>query len=257
MNISLSFLIKKTLGLLILPSSIILFVFFLAILLYLRKKNKMLRESLLISGFFLFFIFSFPPVTYMLLTPLTDIKTDKTDHANIKSVAVLLAGVTYDYGQGNNHQLSPVSKIRLIKALDIANEKSLQKIYLSGGCAKPMDSCPVSEAEVAENFVRNKLKKTDIILETQSSDTFSNLQNLKKIIGDEPFYLVTSPSHLKRSMMIANHLNMMAYPVPSNNIPKPRWNLWTLWPSSENLYMTDMIFHEYYGIILFVLKEKL
>jgi uncharacterized SAM-binding protein YcdF (DUF218 family) len=176
---------------------------------------------------------------------------------DIKSLVVLLGGANYDYKNLSNHELSSMSKIRVIKAIELASAHNLKKIYLSGGCGKALRDCPVSEAEVAENFLKNTIKNFEIILETQSCDTYSNLKNIKNMLNDEPFYLITSPAHLKRSMLIAEHLKLNAYPAISNTIKKPEMNLWEFWPSSENLYLSDMIFHEYYGILLFYLKEKL
>jgi len=259
MDTSLFFFIKKTAGLFILPSSLILFLLISGFLLSLKKNLRITSKILFFAGISLFFLLSLPTVIQILLLPLSDVKASKNINKkdDIKSIVVLLGGANYDYKNLSDHELSPASKLRAIKAVELANDKNLKSIYLSGGCGKALKKCPISEAEVAEKFLKNKVKNSDVILESKSDDTYTNLKNIKKLINNEPFYLITSPTHIRRSMLIAEHFNLKAYPVISNNIKKPEMNIWELWPAAENLYLADLIFHEYYGIILFYLKEKL
>lgn len=252
------FLIKKAISPFIIPSKIILILFIISFILSLQRKKWSLHILTFSVALLFLFLFSFLPFITVLLRPLTtefNKDNNRLTHDKIETVVVLLGGVNYDY-RDNNHELSPLSKIRVIKAIELAQDEKIKRIILSGGCGKPLGNCPITEAEVALKFMEKFIKDKEIILENISKDTFTNLINVKKIVGDKPFYLVTSPFHLKRALIISKELGLKAYPVPSHKMRDSAHDLWDYLPSSENLYLSDMVIHEYYGILLHKLMGK-
>ena len=55
----------------------------------------------------------------------------------------------------------------------------------------------------------------DIVVEGLSTTTYENLLEVKKIIGSEPFILVTSSGELRRAVAVARKLDMTPFPAPA------------------------------------------
>ena len=58
------------------------------------------------------------------------------------------------------------------------------------------------------------IPERDIILETKSRDTKDEAMFIKPIVGNEPFVLVTTASHIPRSMALFKKLGMDPIPSP-------------------------------------------
>jgi uncharacterized SAM-binding protein YcdF (DUF218 family) len=55
-----------------------------------------------------------------------------------------------------------------------------------------------------------------IILECGSRDTYEEAKEIKKLLGDQKFLLVTSAFHMPRSMNIFKKLGLNAIPAPGD-----------------------------------------
>ena len=74
---------------------------------------------------------------------------------------------------------------------------------------------PVYEAEVMARVAREMgIPESDIILETKSIDTKDEARFIKPIVGNEPFVLVTTASHMPRSIALFKKLGMDPIPSP-------------------------------------------
>lgn len=66
---------------------------------------------------------------------------------------------------------------------------------------------PVSNAEImARVAMEIGVPERDIILESKSKDTKDEARFIKPIVGNEPFVLVTTASHIPRSMALFKNL---------------------------------------------------
>ena len=67
-------------------------------------------------------------------------------------------------------------------------------------------------AEVAKAL---GVKQEDLILESESNDTINEARLIKSIVGNDTFILVTSASHMPRSMGMFKKLGMQPIPAPT------------------------------------------
>ena len=82
---------------------------------------------------------------------------------------------------------------------------------------------PVSDAEVMARVAGEiGVPERDIILESKSKDTRDEALFIKPIVGKGPFVLVTTASHIPRSMALFNKLGMNPIPSPVGHCIKDR-----------------------------------
>ncbi|MBW2649390.1 MAG: YdcF family protein [Deltaproteobacteria bacterium] len=87
------------------------------------------------------------------------------------------------------------------------------RLVFSGGAVFD----PVSEAEVMARAAEIMGVEGDrIILEEISRDTGDQARLVQKIVGDERFILVTSASHMPRSMVLFRKSGMEPIPAPTD-----------------------------------------
>ena len=109
--------------------------------------------------------------------------------------------VVLGYKLGKNNRMNPILRHRLEKC--IKHYKVGDDIIVCGG--KLLD-CAISEAELMKKWlIKNNIKCDNIILENESKDTISNIENLKIILENKnikSIILITSNWHMKRTKLI-------------------------------------------------------
>ncbi|MBM3802638.1 MAG: YdcF family protein [Acidimicrobiia bacterium] len=93
-------------------------------------------------------------------------------------------------------------------------------------------------------------------------DTYQNLRNARRVVGDDAFFLVTSAYHFRRALGVSCYLAMKAIPCPAfiqtlQHHPSGRsWRRWCAdmvfsvsLPSAERLTMIRRALHQYTGYL--------
>lgn len=123
-------------------------------------------------------------------------------------------------------------------------------LIISGGDAVRSG---MTEAAAYQKVLLNLgVKATDIILESNSMNTFENAKFTSQILKDHHYdqiILVTSGIHLKRSLTYFAHFGIMALPALADYLTAPL----ALLPLSYNFIMTDLALHEYVGLLRYYL----
>jgi uncharacterized SAM-binding protein YcdF (DUF218 family) len=104
------------------------------------------------------------------------------------------------------------------------------------------------------------------MLETNSTTTYENGVEIKKILGDKPFVLVTSASHLPRALAVFQKLGLSPIPAPADfrairhgphsllSTRELLKKLISAFPSSSNLAHSEQAMHEYAGFIWYWMR---
>ncbi len=93
-----------------------------------------------------------------------------------------------------------------------------------------------------------------IIEETESRDTKDHPQKLKPILGDAPFLLVTSATHMPRAVALFRSAGLAPTPAPVDFLIWPESTAYNPYqpgafvPRSFNLDLTSMALHEIAGL---------
>jgi len=225
-----------------------------------RRESRMGRH-LVSSGAGLYLLF--------LLTPLSEVLYANLEHAyppmlhpdpSVRTIVVLS-------GYGEDFPFLPVtSKLtgemipRIAEGIRLYREIPGAKLILSGGVVRQQDG-PV--ANLMADFVRAMgVPDRDIVVEGGSTTTYGNLAEVKKIVGSEPFILVTSSGELRRAAAVARRLGMKPLAAPAaiwaaRYFPAGMsWLEWgwkfigeTGYPKTQRLGYLQRAYHEYIGYV--------
>lgn len=253
------FLFKKMVGPLFYPLSLILGILLLGLLLlFLTRRQKTGKRVVLIGVLFLGLL-SFEAVSDILLRPLEYkypplVSLDNIQ--NIKWIVVLGGTHASDPQLPVTSQLSNASLVRLVEGMRIYRGAPNSKLILSGG--SPFEK--VSNAKLmAEVALAMGVKEQDLILEDLSKDTEDEARLIQPMVGQERFILVTSASHMPRSMALFEKLGMHPIPAPTDHLVKKRQALapTRFYPTADGIWKAERAFYEYLGLAWAKLRGKI
>lgn len=244
------FLLKKIVAPLLLPLSICLEILLVGLWLLLFTRKQKTGKAIILLGIASLILFSYAPVADVALRsleyrypPLVDV----LPFSDVAWVVVLGGGHHSDSTLPVTSQLSESSISRLAEGIRIHRLLPESRLLLSGGAVFD----PVSEANVmAEVAGTMGIEGNKIILEERSRDTKDQARFINEIVRDKRFVLVTSASHMPRSMALFEKLNMNPIPAPTDYLVKKRQKIGPglFFPNVESLRKMERVFHEYLGL---------
>jgi uncharacterized SAM-binding protein YcdF (DUF218 family) len=111
-------------------------------------------------------------------------------------------------------QISGESLVRLAETIRIYRKIPGSKIILSGGAV--FEPCPEANTLFKVAQILN-VHSSDTILDKDSRDTEEQVKRIRSIVGDDPFVLVTSASHMPRSIALCKKLGLAPIPAPAKH----------------------------------------
>ncbi len=244
--------------------SVFLFIFFVLGLFFIfaiwSLKWKKLGIILLIFSIIFYYIFSITPTADLFLFPLEK-KYNSQEETETADIIVLLTGGAKGGNFPLESSLSESSLKRAVKTAHLYLEKEQKpKIIISGNDSFSRKS----EASLVSEFLQSfNIPEQDIVLDQESENTYQSAKNVKKIVGEEPFLLVTSASHMLRSIYLFKSFEANPVPVPCDfrAIPEGRYiwryDAFDFFPNPSNLEKVNLAFHEYLGFSFYYLINYL
>jgi len=163
-------------------------------------------------------------------------------------VVVLGGGVSGIKAMPASDALSSASLRRFLEGLRVYRKLPEAKLILSGGSRRGMQYADsVRFDELAEMF---DVPAADRVLEGDSINTADEARLMKPWLKSEPFYLVTSATHMPRSMALFEHqgLHPIAAPCDYTGFQyEKKTFLKNLIPSLGNVASFNAAWHEYLG----------
>lgn len=193
------FYLSKTLYFFLMPATLI----GISLLLSLFLRNKKWKRGFLISGIFLFFLFTndfiineillwweVPPTAFVAVP----------DHYD---VGIVLTGIANLQKEPNDRVYFDKGADRIIHALDLYKRGKINKILISGGTGSLKRPDLTEANELVKVLQLFDVPEEDIIIEKQSRNTHENAlfsaQILKSNYSNGKFLLITSAFHLPRA----------------------------------------------------------
>jgi uncharacterized SAM-binding protein YcdF (DUF218 family) len=252
------FMLKKILAECMAPASLSLGIALIGLFLLLFTKRQRGGKMFVSIGLFFILLFSYSIVPNYLLSSLEG-KYDpyyiQLPNKNLESetmppvrfVVVLGAGHISDQKLPITSQIGEESLVRLIEGIRIYKKYSSVQLIVSGGRGFDPIPCAHVMAHVAKEL---GVDENDIILESQSKDTKDEAQLIKPLVKKERFILVTSASHMPRSIALFKKLGMNPIPAPTGHraIRKEGLSPASFFPGASNLLKLERFFHECLGI---------
>ncbi|PKE31507.1 envelope biogenesis factor ElyC [Rahnella sp. AA] len=212
------FILKKTFGGLLLPLPFILILMAIALVLLWMTRWQKTGKVFFSLSWLLLLLLSLQPVADHLLRPLeSEYHTYQVEgHTPVKFVVVLGGGYTYNPDWAPSSNLISNSLPRVTEGIRIYRSNPGSKMIFTGAQAM---SNPVSSAAVAGKVAESLgVPESDIILLDKPRDTQQEAQQVKTLIGEQPFVLVTSANHLPRALIFFHQQGLNPIPAPANQL---------------------------------------
>jgi len=224
------------------------------------SKSAQRKKRIYITAFILFIVFTNPflfnKASLWWQPKWNDLKDNRK-----YSTGILLGGMSY-YDKNNRGYFGSTAD-RFIQTANLYHEGKIEKILVTGGNGNLFLNEPDESSFLEKEFIRNGVKKEDIILEKKSRNTYENAVFSKKILDSlklkPPYILITSASHMPRSEMVfkkAGYTDIIIYPSDFHEFekkPEPR-TLFT--PNIVLIYGWKYLIKERVGVIVYKLSGK-
>jgi uncharacterized SAM-binding protein YcdF (DUF218 family) len=251
------FVLKKVVGLVTDPVLVGLVLLLVGIVLLVLRREREWRGRLLVAVAGALLIGAgMWPVANMLVVPLED------DYAPIEAIEDVPA-VRYVAVLGGGHAMVPdrpplqwlshTAVERLAEAVRLFHALEDPHLIVSGWAGK---STMPHAAVVAAAAASLGVPDDRISALPDPRDTAEELSAIARLVGDEPFLLVTSASHMPRAMATAERRGLKAIPAPTDFRSRTTRGFWSWVPDPGAMDVTAAAVHEYVGWLGYRLLDR-
>lgn len=235
-------------GAMLVPSGLAYVLFLLGLLAYFFERWRRLSWGLLAASGAITFVCSSGTVASALMSPLEyehPAVHDIRAYPTIDHIVVLTGYAADDPQMPLTGRLHYASGFRVLMALALEEQCRACDVIISGE--------PTTAKVMGEALISLGLPKDRLILETASKNTAASAVNLKPMLS-EPFFLITSAGHMRRSLAVLRAQGLEPIAVPTDYQGPKDWRKAELRPSPQSLFASDLAMHEYIGWVWYRLK---
>jgi len=180
-------------------------------------KARFWRRILQIALLSIIVVFT-NPLFYRSMVMLWQSPPVELNNSKVYEAGILLGGFSgYDV---NNHGYFLEASDRFIQTMSLYHQGIIKKIIMTGGNGTLSRYMPAESFFIKDQLEKNGIPKNDIILESNSRNTFENAVNTKYIIDTlklkGPFVLITSAIHMPRAESLFKKTGLSIQPYPCN-----------------------------------------
>jgi uncharacterized SAM-binding protein YcdF (DUF218 family) len=232
------------------PSSVAYLLFAAGLIAAVWRRTRVVSWCLLATSGLTYTVFSSGAVAAALMSPLEyehPLVRDPLRYPEARHIVVLSAYAANDPLMPPTGRLGVSSAFRVMLALELHRARPDCDVIVSGD---PKSVRVIGEALVSLGLPADKLR-----LENNSHTTAESAVNLKSMLKNERFFLVTSAGHLPRSLGVLRKQGLTgAIPAPTDyQLPKNWWEA-DRRPTPSSLAVSDLALHERIGLIWYRLK---
>lgn len=243
------FELKKVVSALLMPLPALLLIGLLGLVLISFTTKRKTGCFVVLFSFVGIFCVAFQPVSTKLLMPLErEHKAFLPVSGTIDYVMVLGNGHIVDDEIPPTSQLSRAALMRLTEGIRILRMYPGAKLILSGYAGGSETSHARMMANVA---LAIGVAKSDIILLEDAKDTWEEARQAAAFVQQKNIVLVTSASHMSRSLYEFHAAGIKPIPAPTNFLASEEitqaWDKYS--PKARYLEQTEVFWHEYLGSI--------
>ena len=255
------FLLSKTLGVLLVPSTFMMALGALGLVLtWSRFKHSGQRllaicvAALLCCAFF--------PIGALLLIPLeTRFPPWKAEDGEPAGIIVLGGGVDPELSLVHGVPALSAAGVRIVVAAELAHQYPHARLVYAGGNSDLLQKEAKEADAAAAIFAGLGISRDRLRFERQSRNTEENVQFSKALADPKPgerWLLVTSAFHMPRSMGIFRKAGFAVEPYPVDWKTRGWPDLLTMHSDLlQGLSLTDTAIHEWIGLAAYRLTGKI
>lgn len=260
------FWLKKFITFWLMPLPLCLVLLIAGLFLLRSPRRNRAGRALLVAGTLLLLLLSNKAVSAWLVRPLESaypaipaLATGaplSPQLAECRFVAVLGGGHGDTAGLSAVNKLSSSARGRLMEALRVLRALPADtKLIVSGGgeSGKPPHAVVLAEAAVSLGVEPARIIRLDT-----PRDTEDEAQELRRIVGESPFALVTSAWHMPRAAALMRHAGLHPLPCPADYAARPSegFRLGDYTWDSESLERSTKAVYERLGYLWLKLRGK-
>ncbi|WP_317418714.1 MULTISPECIES: envelope biogenesis factor ElyC [unclassified Morganella (in: enterobacteria)] len=257
------FALKKYLGGFLLPLPFMLLLMLAGLLLLWFSSRQKTGKTLITAGWLGLVLLSLQPVAdallltaekpydkrYELITPA------EVQQQDLRYIVVLGGGFTYNPEWAPSANLISNSLPRVAEGVRLALRYPQATLIFTGGPGANSISSAEVAAEVAQSLGIPAERTLPLVL---PKDTEEEAEEVEKIVGNAPFLLVTSASHMTRAKAFFEARGLHPVPAPANQLaittPLHSWEK-TI-PSAYYLSHSERVWYEGLGRIWQAVKTS-
>ena len=227
---------------LVLPSNISYLLFFAGLLARFWPRGRLWSWPLLVTSGAITVLFSSGWVAAGLLRPLERqyAAWEPGNPAPIAAIVVLSGWAADDPAMPVTGRLNASSAYRVMMTAEIHRSYPHARIIVSG-------DIPTTRA-MAAALEALAIPRQAIVLEQASKSTADSAAHVQPLLlRNEPFILVTSAGHMRRSLAAFAALGLRAHPAPTEHRFPARNTARGILPRPSSLASADLAVHEYVG----------
>lgn len=227
----------------VMPTSLVFGILLIG-LAFLWSKKTTIGKVMITFGVLFYYFFSLDSASILLLSPLErPYRNESIEKAARIHTVVLLSG-------GEEADVLRASAVLELNEEWEKEKVSEIRVILSG--TDPLRQEVDEAGFIRDYLVERGIRPSVIRLDRKSLNTRESSQNLKEMLGNRPFLLVTSAYHMTRSLDEFRYLGMQPVPLAADfKIIDPHYSIFSWLSSASNFKNCDIAFHEYGGMIFY------
>jgi uncharacterized SAM-binding protein YcdF (DUF218 family) len=186
-------------------------------------------------------VFSSGVVAAALMSPLEYVypRIDIARHPDIRRIVVLTGWATDDRDLSVTDRLNDSSAYRVLLGLELYRQRPECTIVVSG--------TRTTALVMAEALEKLGIPRARLTIDGGHDSTADSAAALRELVGDEPFFLVTSAGHMPRSMAAMERQGLRAIAAPTEHQEPKAWYRAQWRPTAQSLAVSDLAVHEYFA----------
>jgi uncharacterized SAM-binding protein YcdF (DUF218 family) len=176
--------------------------------------------------------------------------------AGVKWIVVLGGGTSSDPSVPLTSRVSSTTLARLVEGIRLQRQVPGSRLLLSGSAVFAAGSDAQAMAAIAAAL---GVPAASIVLDDASPDTETQAVNVARIVADEPFVLVTSAYHMRRSMQLFVKAGLKPLAAPAQYLAQinPGVSPVDFYPGPGGLFVAQIAESEYLGIAWSMLRGRI
>jgi len=214
------------------------------------RGRKRAAVGLLAAALVVIYAASAGAVGDWLLNPLEARYPPLRDQSALEVRWIVILGSSYTPRDGIpvTAALDQDALVRIVEGVRLMRLNPEAKLLVSGGAADGLPRSAQGYAELARDL---GIGQDSLVVSDQSLDTNEEARDVVKLLGAEPFLLVTSAYHMPRAMRLMRRAGARPIAAPTGQLVKAGQGFdWrALRPSSAGLGKSERAVHEYLGFL--------
>ncbi len=253
------FVLSKTLGIILLPTNLLVLLGILGVLL-LATRFALLGRKLLIASMLLLAICGFLPVGNLLLYPLES-RFPRWDAERGAPDGIIVLGGPIDADLSVAHDTPVISGApdRIVAAAELARKYPKARVVFTGGSPNLISNDAREADFAAEIFEALGIDRTRLIVERRSRNTYENAVFSKTLAAPKPgerWLLVTSAFHMPRAVGLFRKAGFAVEPYPVDWRVGEGADVFALSQAAIGLARTDTAIREWLGLLAYRLVDR-